>query len=144
VSAEHNKAAVQGFIDGIRDFWRTGSTAFIDNVLDRNFADYATGLSPSSGLENLRKDLPAMRAAMPDWEFTIHDMIAEGDTVARRMQSRGTFKTRIMGVEPPSRQIIMREMQFFKVRNGKIVERRCEADALGMMQQIGIALVPQK
>lgn len=72
----------------------------------------------SNGLKT--KDDVQPRAAMPDIEFVVHNIIAEGET-SHHVFSRYA-RVREHGPEPTSKRINVTEMQF-KVINGKIVER---------------------
>ncbi len=76
--------------------------------------------------------------AFPDANFTIDEMIAEGDTVVIRRTVRGTHKGDLMVIPPTGKQITMTEMALLRVANGKFIEGWSNSDDLGLLQQLGI------
>ncbi|MGI0037231.1 MAG: ester cyclase [Nitrososphaera sp.] len=75
---------------------------------------------------------------MPDFQTSIHDMVAEGDLVALRISWSGTHRGELMGIPPTGKHVNVTEMQFCRISNGKIAERWVEADLSGMLRQMGL------
>ena len=91
----------------------------------------------SSGLEGFKQGVKALRESFPDWEHTIDDMIAQGDTVAGRWTARGTHLGTFMGLPPTGKKFEMAESGVMRVIDGKLVEFWGVGDELGFMQEIG-------
>jgi predicted ester cyclase len=72
----------------------------------------------------------------------VEDQIAEGDRVVTRFTSRGTHKARFMGVEATGRELIWTGITIDHIVGGKIVESWANWDMLGMLQQLGIVVLP--
>ena len=77
-------------------------------------------------------------AAFPDNRSTIEDMIAEGDKVVTRYTVRGTHKGDFLGIPATGKEVAFTSILISRIAEGKIVEDWEEADALGMLQQLGV------
>src|SRR5260370_820272 len=73
--------------------------------------------------------------AFPDLKFNIHEIIEHGDLSAVRLTFEGTQMEEFDGVPPTKNHILVTEMLFAKVRDGKICEMWEDYDKLGMMKQ---------
>jgi steroid delta-isomerase-like uncharacterized protein len=78
--------------------------------------------SIETGRDSLRDLVAEWRAAFPDLEFEIHDVVAEGDIVAIRLTYRGTHLGPWRGLEPTGRSIEVGEMMFFRFEGGVLAE----------------------
>ena len=76
--------------------------------------------------------------AFPDLQFTIEDMIAEGDTVVVRYTTRGTHQGNLWGIPPTGKQVSGTGMFIDRPVNGKAVEQWINGDDLGLLQQLGV------
>jgi steroid delta-isomerase-like uncharacterized protein len=82
-----------------------------------------------------------MRSGFSGVQWTLEDMVAEGDTVAARYTMRGTHDGNFMGVPPTGRSIQVQAMNFYRLSDGRIVEEFGQPDMMGLMMQIGA--IPQ-
>ncbi len=89
------------------------------------------------GFDGFRRHVEVFHEAFPDGRVTIDDMIAEGDTVAARFTVEGTHDGRFAGIEPSGNKISGSNMVFYRIEDGKIVERWLETDKLEMLEQLG-------
>jgi ketosteroid isomerase-like protein len=81
-------------------------------------------------------------AGFPDIRWDIVEMIASGDTVVARFMVRGTHKGEYRGLLPTGNTFESGGVWTARIKNGKLVEVREEADVLGWMQQLGMELKP--
>lgn len=89
--------------------------------------------------DRLIEEIERNTRAFPDLVHTVEEIIAEGDTVAVRWTARGTHDGELMGMPPTGTEVTLRGMNFFHVEDGQITEDWVLWDALGLMQQLGIA-----
>ena len=82
------------------------------------------------------------RAAFPDLQFTIDDVIAQDDKVVIRWSSRGTHRGELMGLAPTGKEATSSGISIDKIADGKIVESWNHWDTLGLMRQLGAAPPP--
>jgi len=78
--------------------------------------------------------------AFPDIHWTIDDMIVEGNKKATRFTVTGTHKGGYKGIAATNKKVTIRAISISR-RNagGKIVEEWHMYNALGLMQQLGLA-----
>jgi steroid delta-isomerase-like uncharacterized protein len=79
----------------------------------------------------------ALRAAFPDFQYSVEDVIAEGDKVVVRLTARGTQKGEFAGMPASGKQATWSEIHIADLADGRIVEHWVVQDQLGMLQQLG-------
>ena len=89
------------------------------------------------GQEGWRELVATYLQAFPDLEFTIEDLIAEGDKVVARYTVRGTFRGELAGIEPTGRSVSVPCVMVSRIENGQIVEDFEVWDQLAMYQELG-------
>jgi predicted ester cyclase len=68
-------------------------------------------------------------------------LVADGNNVIARWTARGTHKGTLLGSIPPSgKEVTTTGISIIRVTSGKVAEHWVHWDALGMMEQIGMAL----
>jgi predicted ester cyclase len=78
------------------------------------------------------------RGAFPDSNITIHEQIADGDTVVTRWTATGTHTGTLFGIAPTGRRVTCTGMVISHFKNGKVIEEFESYDSLGLMRQIGV------
>ncbi len=131
---EENKAVVRRFVDEI---FVGGSFDAVDELIARDavFHTYPFGDDPRAGM---RAAIERVRAGLSDGQFTVHDLVAEGDLVAARMTTAATQSGPFMGMPPTGRRYEIEELHLFRVRDGQVVEHWHQFDQLGLMRQLGV------
>lgn len=74
--------------------------------------------------------------AFPDLHYTIDSIIAEGDKVALNLSATGTHQNEFLGIAASGNRINYKEMFFFRLTNGKIVEGWVVVDVDGVKEQM--------
>ncbi len=106
---------------------------FAPSVIDR---DPASDQSP--GPEGFIHFFTGFRAAFPDLNVSVEQLVADDDNVAIAYTITGTHQGDFLGVPATGRRIKARGMQIARFENGLIVERWGSSDQLGILQQIGV------
>ncbi len=79
-------------------------------------------------------------ATLPDWHWTLEDVVAEGDRVVARLTVRGTHEGSaipfLRGMQPTGRQIVWTHHHTFRFADGKIAEHWANRDDLGFLRQV--------
>lgn len=130
---EANKAVLRRFYEQLN----RKNMGVIDELVSTQFIQHAS-LPGGPGRQGLKDWFAQLRAAFPDFHFTLDDMMAEGDRVAIRMTGRYTHKGEFLGVAPTGKPVVLMKMDFMRLVNGKIVEHWDAADRLGLLQQLGV------
>jgi steroid delta-isomerase-like uncharacterized protein len=78
-----------------------------------------------------------MRAGFPDIQWTLEELISEGDKLAARFTMRGTHRGQFMGVPPTGKQITVQALNIYHLTKGQIIKEYGSPDLLGLLAQIG-------
>ena len=133
MTLDDNKAIVRRFVDEI--FVR-GRHETVDELLADDFVAHTW---PSTGhpKDDLKSAIDRAAGGLADAQFTIEDLIAEGDRVAVRLTTAATQVGEFMGMPPSGKRYSIEEIHIFRLRDGKVVEHWHQFDQMGMMRQLG-------
>ncbi|CVL00350.1 uncharacterized protein FMAN_09829 [Fusarium mangiferae] len=98
--------------------------------------------NPLKGVSGYLDMLGMMRAAFPDIQWSVEQIITEGDTVVLRSKTRGTQTGPFMGFPPSGKRFEIVGMNLFTFSEGKIVKEQGLPDLFGILVQIGAVKVP--
>ena len=90
------------------------------------------------GLDAIKGFTSMIFTAFPDINFSIEDMVAEGDMVVTRWTNTGTQQGEYMGIPATGISTAGTGMSIHRITDGKIQELWLFADDLGMLQQLGV------
>jgi len=133
MSTEDNKAHVRRGFEAVNQ----KNLAVYDELLTPDVV-FHNASTTMQGLEAYKQFLSMYMTAFPDLQFTVEDMIAEGDTVVARFTTRGTHQGNLMGIPPTGKQMSGTGMFIDHIVNGKAVEQWFNTDDLGLLQQLGV------
>jgi steroid delta-isomerase-like uncharacterized protein len=141
MSTEKNKALV-------RRWWEEAFNArnldVTDEVYAPSFVYEAPGFELAPGPEGVKEALRMQFSALPDTRLTVDELFAEGDKVVTRFTTRGTHTGEggFFGIPPTGKRVATSGITISRLADGKIVEAWTQADALGMLQQMGVIPAP--
>jgi steroid delta-isomerase-like uncharacterized protein len=138
-SAEQNKAIARRYVE---EAINKGNLAALDEVIDATYVYHEPGTPETHGPEGLKQLIMMYRNAFPDLHIAVEDMVAEGDKVVARGTAHGTHKGELMGTPPTGKQVAVTTITVLRFAGGKVAEEWEVYDALGMMQQLGLAPMP--
>lgn len=127
--AAQNKALVRRLIDeGIRK----QNLDVVDELATGEFAELA------------KRWIDPFHTAFPDFQMTIVELIAEGDTVVAHFQCSGTHRGEWLGLPATGRRFEnVDEIYIFQVQGGKLASALGVEDNLTRLRQLGIELRPK-
>ena len=136
--AEQHKALIRRWVESS---WNKGNL----DLADEMYADAYVGHGIDvRGPQGLKQFIAMFRAAFPDLDFSIQDMLAEGPQVAWRFTLRGTQQGEFQGIPPTGKPVEMTGIVISRFDGGMWVEDWVEADRVGMMQQLGVFSSPEQ
>jgi steroid delta-isomerase-like uncharacterized protein len=115
-----------------------GSVGLLDDLISGDYIDHNPVPGQGPGAEGIRNKLKGLREAFPDIRFLLEDLVAENDLVAARYHWKATQTGPFMGLPPTGNQVDVKGMDFYRIRDGKLVEHWDSVDQLGLMQQLGL------
>jgi predicted ester cyclase len=132
MSIEENKTIVRRFITEILE---QGNVSLVDQICAPNYVNRLTG----QGIDSLKQIGGLMKTIIPDFRFTIENLVAEGDQVVARFTMAGTITGSVMGSKPSGKAISVRGLTYYRLSNGKIVEDDPIMNQ-DLMQLLGVTL----
>jgi len=131
-----NKVIAQRFNDEV---WSSGSLKTVGELVDPDIV-FNDPLSPVEvrGIEAFKQYYSVFNAAFPDLDFTIEDLVSEGNKVAARWTNKATHKGALMGIPATGLKVGVTGIIVYEIADGKIKEAWTVWDALGLMQQLGV------
>jgi predicted ester cyclase len=127
---------VEGMIDGLNDLaYDSLSRFFHDSFRWMGNAGCGTKLGLKEFKENW--ELP-FREAFTDNVCIDEARIAEGEWMAAFGHQEATHSGAFMGIEPTFKRVEIRYMDFWKVKDGKIVDNWVTVDFPHVLRQLGV------
>jgi len=81
--------------------------------------------------------LTMMRSGFPDIQWTLDDMVADGDKIAARYTMKGTHRGDFFGVSATGKPIAVQAINFYRLVDNQIIEEYGQPDMLALLRQIG-------
>lgn len=100
----------------------TGGVDLLDDVVAPDFVDHDPLPGQGPGLTGLKQAVGLFRAAVPDGEVRVEDVLAEGDKVVAHVTVRGTHRGEFLGVQPTGRAVTAEGVEIFRIAHGKVAE----------------------
>jgi predicted ester cyclase len=139
MSLEANKALVRHYLDEIY----RGNLDILDEVVSEEYDDHANPPPPGvTVVEDSRQGFGGLRRAFPDIRIRFEEIIAEDDWVALHCVLDGTHLGAWRGIPPTGKHTIWTCTAFRRVGDGKLVEGYATFDWPGVMQQLGVTVMP--
>lgn len=134
MNTETNKHLMHRFTE----FINTASEKLAEELIASDAIFYVPGQTePMRGPSSYLAIIGMMRGGFPDIQWTLEEMVSEGEKVAARFTMRGTHLGTFFGFPPTTKTIEVQAMNFYRFSGGQIVEEHGQPDMFGLLQQIG-------
>ena len=120
-----------------QDVINTGNLELADELLAQDIIEHEEIPGQAPGIEGFKQFFTMFRTAFPDLNFTVEDMIAEGDKVVARVTVRGTHQGEFMEMPATGKKIEIEAIDIGRIANGKLTEHWGQTDMMKMMAQLG-------
>ena len=142
MSVEENKAIVRRFNNAVLNMENTDLT---DELITPDFVAYTPGnqyQGHAYTAQALKEGMASVHSGYANLQYTIEDMIAEGDKVMARATARGIHegdvRTRLGKASATGKEIIYAIMFIYRLTDGKIVDLWEYYDDVTRLQQLGL------
>ena len=115
---ERNKAVVRRFV---AEIFVAGSADAVDELVAEDFVPHSWP-STGDGRGDLKRAIERVGEGLADPEFSVEDLIAEGDRVAARLTTSATHVGEFMGMPATNKRYTIEEIHIFRLRDGQVVE----------------------
>ena len=119
------------------ELFNKGNLAAADELIAANFKNHAAPGAPA-GPASFKQLVTFYRSAFPDAQFTIEDVLADGEKVVMRNTFSGTHRGPFMGIAPTGRRVSQEQIHIVHVASGQVVEHWAVRDDLSLLQQLGV------
>ena len=134
MSVQANKAQFQRFLT----FINTADKVLGEDLIAEDAIFHAPNSpEPMRGIDGYMAILAMMRSGFPDIQWTIEEIVAEGDRLAARFTMRGRHTGAFFGIPPTGKEIAVQAINFYRFAEGRIIEEHGQPDLMGLMRQIG-------
>ncbi len=130
--SDEGKALVRRMYEEV---WNEGRLDVVDDICAPDYR----GVGPygdEHGPDAVKRGVAARRAAFPDIQVTIEDLLVDGDRVAARLTFEGTHQGSFQGIEATGKRVAWSGIWIYRVDGGKFVERWHAYDLLGLLEQL--------
>jgi steroid delta-isomerase-like uncharacterized protein len=132
---EENKAVIRRFVEEVQN---KKNWDVFNELNAEDFVNHSAPPGVPSDRQGGKLFLAGFMGAFPDCQFTIDDMIAEGDQVVTKKTFTGTHTAELNGIPPTGKRVTLQFADIMRVRDGQIVEHWLAMDQLSFMQQLGV------
>jgi len=134
MSNDTNKAVLRRYYEEVLN---AGNVGVLDAIALPDHVEHDPLPGQGAGIAGFRKRVEMLREGLSP-EFTIEQMVAEGDTVVVRWTNRGRHVAPFLGIPPTNKSFTIAGIDVHLLRDGKLAEHHHVVDQLSMMQQLGL------
>lgn len=133
MSVEQNKEAVRRLFNifNAHDFSR------MDEVCDENMVYRTASGIVLEGLDAYRDIMIQLHEGFPDFEYSLEEIVGEGDRIYCTFRYRGTHKGEFMGISANGGKADYLVASACRFEDGKLVDELDFYDGLTFMRQLG-------
>ena len=137
---EQNRELVKHYFEELNK----GNIEFVKDACSPEYLFYSPSLSPKPmSREEAVGFIKTVFKAFPDVNWRIEKQFVTGDTAIIWNVVTGTHQGEFAGIPATGNRIEAGSILLWRLKDGKVVEEREEADYLGLMRQLGLELKPK-
>jgi predicted ester cyclase len=109
----------------VRDYYHlfeTGQLDRLEQFISPDYVDRSAAPGTPAGVEGLRQNIAAFRSAFPNGKITVHDLMADHDSVMARVTMSGTQVAPYAGIPPVNEPVVADGVETFRFSHGMVVE----------------------
>ena len=131
-----NKALVQRLVT---EMIQGGDLSLAPEIFDPAYVPHdPSNPAREGGIAGATQFIAMLHQTASDVRYTATHWLADGDLVSYHWTLQFIHSGPLMGVPPSGKTVAVTGIDMFRVSQGKIVESWAYADALGMLQQMGV------
>lgn len=124
------------------EVFNEGHLDVVDQVVAEDYVEHVPLPGGLTGRAGLKAFVTGLRAAFPDFKYSLIHEIAEGELLVQHLSASGTMKGDFAGMPATGKHATWSEVHIARVANGMLAEHWAVYDQLGMLQQLGVIPVP--
>ena len=123
------------------DVLTQGRIDVLDSIAKADYVEHNPFPGHGQGLEGLRQRVNMLRAAF-DAQFTLEQMIAEGDKVAVLWTNRGVHKGDFLGIPASGKHFTIQGIDVHHIRDRRMSAHWDVVDTYSLLIQLGVLPAP--
>ncbi len=133
MSTETNKATVRRYYEEVHN---RGKRDVLNEIAVEDYVEHNPFPGQEQGLKGFQQRVEILQTAFT-MNFTLEDIIAEGDKVVVRWTNHNVHHGPFMGIPATGKSAIVSGIDIHLLRKGKLAEHWDVFDALSLFQQLG-------
>jgi predicted ester cyclase/heme-degrading monooxygenase HmoA len=129
--ASKNKEAIRNLYENILNTRQL-------ELLNELIADEYTGIRGEKGVAAFKESVVGLIKAFPDIQWTVEDLIAEGNKVMIRQKLQGTHRGQFQTFAATGKVISNTGIGVYEFKDGKIINHNIQTDRLGFLQALEV------
>ena len=138
--SESNKALVRRLFDEV---WNQGDLDAADALVAADVVNHDPQNPKAEDRDAFKRLVLMYHQAFPDLQFTIEDLLADGDKVVVRYRAEGTQAGPLPGIPATGRSGEVTGIAIHRIADGQVAEVWVNWDALKMLQNLGLFPEPR-
>lgn len=135
-----NEAVIRRFYEELWNRWELGVA---DEIVASNVCFRGSLGTSVVGVEAFKDYVGQVRAAFPDWQNHIDELIAADDKVIARLTCSGTHSGDLFGIPPTDRRVVYVAAAIFQLRAGRIKDAWVVGDTQELWRTLGAVPAPE-
>lgn len=119
-------------------FWNSGDPTLARAALATDFTDRTLPAGRVQGIEGPLQASRTMKAAIPDLDCRIEQLLVAGDRVVVHLRFRGHFSGRFQQVQGHGQAVDFIATDIYRVVDGRIADNWHIEDNLTLLRQLGV------
>jgi steroid delta-isomerase-like uncharacterized protein len=133
-----NKETIRRYYEEV---FNQGKLEVLDEIVASDHVEHDPLPGQTQGIEGLKQRVAMVRGAFNP-QFTVEDVLADGDKVVVRWTNRGTHRAEFFGVPATGKTVVTKGIDIHRLREGRMAEHWDVVDIFGLMMQIGAIPAP--
>ena len=129
-----NKSIVRSYYEQVLN---RGDLGLLASIAREDHVEHDPLPGQGAGLAGFRDRVRMLRDGLQP-QFTIEQIVAEGDTVVVRWTNRGKHVGTFLGIPPTNKSFQIAGIDIHAMRDGKLAEHHHVVDQLSMLKQLGL------
>lgn len=138
MTTETNKATIRRYYQEVHN---QGKRDVLTEIAVEDFVEHDPFRGHGQGLAGFYQRVEMLQTAFT-MNFTLEDLIAEGDKVAVRWTNHNEHHGPFMGIPATGKSAIASGIDIWLLRNGQLAEHWDVVDRLSLLQQLGVLPQP--
>jgi steroid delta-isomerase-like uncharacterized protein len=139
VTAEVNKSVARRYYEAVLN---RGDVDALDELASPDYVERDPLPGQGTGRDGLKDRVRMLRSAFGQ-QFTLEDVIAEGDKVVVRWTGSGKHEGEFMGIPPTGKSFTIAGIDIHRIQDEMMAEHWHVVDQLSLLQQLGIIPQPE-